>query len=249
MKAIIIDDERKSRNVLKILIEENCPKITEIFQAENLLSGIELIKEHNPRLVFLDIEMPEHSGIEILDFIDKDSYNFEIIFTTAYSEYAIKAFQLAAIDYLLKPVTAAVVSNAVVKALNYLTNSNIHKRLEELKTSLKKDNFSKIGLPYSNGIKFVEFKEIVAFKASGMYTETYLIDGSKILVSKPLKHFTELLKNVTYFFKCHRSYFINIQHIVEYSRSDGGFITLSNTLSVPISNDRKEDFLSIVSAL
>ena len=104
MKALIIDDERKARNVLKILVEENCSKITEILEAEDLMTGIELIKNETPNIVFIDIEMPEHSGLEILNFIEKEVYNFEIIFTTAYNEYAIQAFQLNAIDYLLKPV-------------------------------------------------------------------------------------------------------------------------------------------------
>ena len=94
MKALIIDDEKKARQVLRILIEENCPKITEIYEADNLLSGVDLIKKESPNIVFLDIEMPEHSGLEILNFIEKEVYNFEIIFTTAYSEYAIQAFQL-----------------------------------------------------------------------------------------------------------------------------------------------------------
>ena len=100
MKAIIIDDEPKARKLLEILIQENCPKIESVFQAEDLLSGVKLIKEKQPQIVFLDIEMPEHSGLEILDFVSKEEVSFEIIFTTAYSEYAIKAFQLAAIDYL-----------------------------------------------------------------------------------------------------------------------------------------------------
>jgi len=152
MKAIIIDDERKARNVLKILIEENCPKITAIFEAEDLLSGVDLIKKEQPNIVFLDIEMPEHSGLEILNFIEKEVFNFEIIFTTAYSEYAIQAFQLAAIDYLLKPVRPIQVKEAVDKAIKFIGSSQINIKLEELKKSLVSSNFNKIGLPFSDGI-------------------------------------------------------------------------------------------------
>ena len=157
MKTLIIDDERKARNVLKILIEENCSKITQIFEAEDLMTGIELIKKETPNIVFLDIEMPEHSGLEILNFIEKEVYNFEIIFTTAYNEYAIEAFQLNAIDYLLKPVSATQVKEAVGKAIKFLGASKIDKRLEELKKSFADNNFSKIGLPVAEGIKFIDF--------------------------------------------------------------------------------------------
>mgnify|MGYP000500316565 CR=1 FL=1 len=101
MKAIIIDDEPKARNLSRILAEENRPKTTQIFEAGDLLSGVAIIKEEAPSIVFLDIEIPEHSGLEILNFIEKDAVNFEIIFTNAYSEYTIQAFQLSAIDYLL----------------------------------------------------------------------------------------------------------------------------------------------------
>jgi len=165
MKALIIDDEKKARQVLQILVEENCPKITTILQADNLLSGVALIKEQQPNIVFLDIEMPEHSGLEILNFIEKEVHNFEIIFTTAYSEYAIQAFQLSAIDYLLKPVRPSQVKEAVDKAIKFLGNTQINTRLAELKTSLEAANFKKIGLPDSNGITFVNFEDIIMLQA------------------------------------------------------------------------------------
>ncbi len=245
MKAIIIDDERKARNVLKILIEENCPKITEIFEAEDLLSGVALIKEKQPSLVFLDIEMPEHSGLEILNFIDKKDFNFEIIFTTAYSEYAIQAFQLSAIDYLLKPVSPKVVKEAVDKVLNFIGSSQISSKLEELKVSLAANNFSKIALPYSEGIKFVDFKDIIMLEADGMYTKIATV-ATEILVSKPLKHFVELLQSQKLFYKPHRSFLINLSFIKEYIKRDGGYIIMSNDKTVSVSKDKKEEFLNIV---
>ncbi len=245
MKAIIIDDERKARNVLKILIEENCPKITEVFEAEDLLSGVEMIKKEQPRLVFLDIEMPEHSGLEILNFIDKKDFNFEIIFTTAYSEYAIQAFQLSAIDYLLKPVRPKIVKEAVDKALTFIGSSQISTKLEELKESLAATNFSKIGLPFSDGIKFVDFKDIIMLEADGMYTKI-ATTASEILVSKPLKHFVELLQNQKQFYKPHRSYLINLSFIKEYIKKDGGYIIMDNDKTVSVSKDKKEEFLNIV---
>lgn len=246
MKAIIIDDEKKARQVLRILVEENCPKITEIYEADNLLSGVELIKEQEPNIVFLDIEMPEHSGLEILNFIEKEVYNFEIIFTTAYSEYAIQAFQLSAIDYLLKPVRPNQVKEAVEKAIKILGNTQINKRLLELKESLQNSNFTKIGLPYSEGIKFVDFNTIISLEADGMYTKVSTLNDGEILVSKPLKFFVAALQKINTFYRPHRSYLINLTFIKEYIRKDGGYILMENNKSISISREKKDEFLAIV---
>ncbi len=246
MKALIIDDEKKARQVLKILVEENCPKITNILQADNLLTGVELIKQQAPNIVFLDIEMPEHSGLEILNFIEKAVHNFEIIFTTAYSEYAIQAFQLSAIDYLLKPVRPSQVKEAVDKAIKFLGNTQINQRLIELKSSLEDANFKKIGLPNNNGVKFVNFSDIIMLEADGMYTKVSTTLEGEILVSKPLKFFVETLKKVKTFYRPHRSYLINLSFIKEYVKKDGGYIVMQNDKTVSISNDKKDEFLNIV---
>ena len=246
MKALIIDDEKKARQVLRILIEENCPKITEIYEADNLLSGVDLIKKESPNIVFLDIEMPEHSGLEILNFIEKEVYNFEIIFTTAYSEYAIQAFQLSAIDYLLKPVRPNQVKEAVDKALTFLGNSQINKRLSELKDSLQNSNFKKIGLPNADGVKFVNFNEIISLEADGMYTKVSTLKDATILVSKPLKFFVDLLQKINTFYRPHRSYLINLAYIKEYIKKDGGYILMENDKTISISKDKKDEFLMIV---
>ncbi|MCF6306605.1 MAG: LytTR family DNA-binding domain-containing protein [Flavobacteriaceae bacterium] len=246
MKAIIIDDEPKARNLLRILVEENCPKITQIFEAEDLLSGVAIIKKEAPNIVFLDIEMPEHSGLEILDFIEKDVINFEIIFTTAYSEYAIQAFQLSAIDYLLKPIRASQVKEAVEKAINFIGKAQINERLSELKNCLEKDDFKKIGLPYADGIKFVNFNDIIMLEADGMYTNVSLKNEKIILVSKPLKFFVEVLQKIKIFYRPHRSYLINLKYIQEYIKKDGGYIVMENGKTVSVSKDKKEEFLAIV---
>ena len=246
MKAIIIDDERKARNVLRILVEEQCPKIETIFEAEDLLSGVDLIKQHQPQIVFLDIEMPQHSGLEILNFVDKDDFKFEVIFTTAYSEYAIQAFQISAIDYLLKPIRAQQVKEAVDKAVKVIGSSDITTRLEELKNSLASSNFNKIGLPFSDGIKFVNFEDIIMLEADGMYTKIATKTEPEILVSKPLKHFADLLAKTNLFYRPHRSYLINLKFIKEYIKKDGGYIVMDNDETVSISKDKKEEFLTIV---
>ena len=249
MKVLIIDDEPKARRLLTVLIEENCTKIETIFTAEDLLSGIEIIKKEQPQIVFLDIEMPEHSGLEILDFIDKDHHNFEVIFTTAYSEYAIQAFELSAIDYLLKPIQVDKLQMAVDKASVSLGKSQINIKIEELRKSLNSLNFKKIALPVADGIKFVDFEDIIMLKADGMYTNISLQSKGEILISKPLKHFVELLEKNPTFYKPHRSYLINLKYIQEYSKKDGGYIIMDNNETVSISKDKKEEFLAIVQSI
>ena len=246
MHVVIIDDEPKARKLLEILIRENCPKITSIFTAEDLLSGVEIIKKEKPQIVFLDIEMPEHSGLEIFDFIDSTTSNFEIIFTTAYSEYAIKAFELSAVDYLLKPLRADKLVDAIEKAIVNIGKSYINIKLDELQKSLKSSNFKKIALPVEGGIKFVNFQDIVLLKADGMYTSVHVQNASELLISKPLKHFEDLLEAIPMFYRPHRSYLINLKYIQEYSKKDGGYIIMDNGETVSVSKDKKEEFLTIV---
>jgi two-component system LytT family response regulator len=190
--------------------------------------------------------MPEHSGLEIFDFIDVSQRNFEIIFTTAYSDYAIQAFQLSAVDYLLKPIRAEKIKTAVNKAITNIGKSQINTKLEELRRSLQSSNFKKIGLPVADGIKFVNFEDIILLKADGMYTRVSILNTSEILISKPLKHFEALLDSIPTFYRPHRSYLINLKYIKEYSKKDGGYIVMDNNESVSISKDKKEEFLTIV---
>ncbi|NBC58923.1 MAG: response regulator [Bacteroidetes bacterium] len=247
MRAVIIDDEAKARNLLKILIEENCPKITEIFQADNLIKGVDTIKSKQPQIVFLDIEMPEYSGLEILDFISKEDYNFEIIFTTAYQEYAIKAIELSAIDYLLKPVRASKIKKAVDKASEFLGKSKINQRLEELKAVFKSNEFKKIGLPVKDGIEFVAFQNIIMMEADGMYTKIYLKNKTAALfISKPLRYFYDTLKGIEIFYKPHRSYLINLNYIKKYIKSDGGYIVMDNDKSVSLSKNKTDEFMQLM---
>ncbi|MDC8005185.1 LytTR family DNA-binding domain-containing protein [Aureisphaera galaxeae] len=248
MKAIIIDDEPKARKLLQVLLEENCPAVDDIYQAGDLLAGVECIKQERPQIVFLDIEMPQHSGLEIVDFLDREELNFEIIFTTAYSEYAIQAFELSAVDYILKPLRPSKVVDAVEKAMASLGKSQVHVKLEELKAILSSSQFKKIALPVAEGIRFVEFDKIIMLEANGMYTKISMID-EEILISKPLKHFVELLQKAPTFYKPHRSYLINLAFIKQYVKSDGGYILMDNDRAVSISKDKKDEFLSIVQSL
>jgi two-component system LytT family response regulator len=246
MKAVIIDDEPKARSLLKRLLSDNCPEIKVIEEADDLPKGVGIIHRMNPDIVFLDIEMPGYSGIQLLEFFEPEQINFEIIFTTAYSEYALKAFELNAIDYLVKPLRDDQLATAVRKAIKQIGKSKIGERLEELKNTLKASNLKKIGLPVSNGVLFVEFDDIILLEADRMYTNVFTKSEGKILVSKPMKFFTELLQNVNTFYRPHRSYLINLTHIKQYVNQDGGYIVMDNQKSVAISREKKEEFLEVM---
>lgn len=246
MKVLIVDDERRARSVLRILLEENCSNVSEIIEAKDLLSAISIIKKEEPQLVFLDIEMPQYSGLEIVDFINKDTYNFEIVFVTAYDEYAIQAFQLSAIDYLLKPARPSQIIDVVDKAVKQIGKNKLYVRLDELKKSFNSQKLKKIALPFSDGIKFVDFKDIIMLEADGMYTKI-ITNNTELLVSKPLKYFVNLLSSETSFYKPHRSYLINLKYIKEYIKKDGGYIVMNTNQTVSISRDKKEEFLNLVS--
>lgn len=245
MKTIIIDDEPKARRLLKVLLEENCPQISQIYTADNLLKGVDIIKEEKPKIVFLDIEMPEHSGLQILDFIDRDIIDFEIVFTTAYDSHAIQAFELMAIDYLLKPLRATQLTKAVDKCIAQMDKQHLGIKLQELKESLSLDEFKKIGLPVADGIKFVEIKNIILFEGNGMYTKVVTLHEAEILISKPIKYFSDLLKKIPYFYKPHRSYLVNLRFLKQYVKSKGGYLVMDNGQTVSISKEKREEFLQI----
>lgn len=246
MKAVIIDDEERARRLLKVLLEDNCPQIKEISQASDLPEGVRVINEQKPDIVFLDIEMPGYSGIQLLDFFSPSQITFEIIFTTAYSHYAIKAFELNAVDYLLKPLRDEQVKNAVEKAITQRGKSQVSERLEELKNTLKASSVKKIGLPVSNGILFVKFEELIFMEADRMYTKVFTKSEGEILVSKPMKFFIDMLAGVPEFYKPHRSYLINLKHIKQYVNQDGGYIIMDNEKQVSISREKKDEFFEVL---
>ncbi|MFQ3239309.1 MAG: two-component system LytT family response regulator [Olleya marilimosa] len=246
MKAIIIDDEKRARRILRTLIEEECPEIVTIFDAENLLEGVAIIKAEQPDVVFLDIEMPNHSGLQILEFFKNDTINFQIIFTTAYGHYAIDAFKLSAVDYLLKPIDIDELKIAINKASNSLEENFIKEKLLNLERNFQQLALNKIALEVPKGIRFVSHEDILFFEADGVYTKVFLQNGKTELICKTLKHFTEQLSNKPLFYKPHRSYLINLKYMTEITKKDGLQVIMSNNKSIPIARDRKDQFMDII---
>ncbi|RSK40350.1 LytR/AlgR family response regulator transcription factor [Mangrovimonas spongiae] len=245
MKAIIIDDEKRARHLLSNLIAEHCASITSIGEAQDLASGVDLIKASKPDVVFLDIEMPNQSGLDILEYFP-NQINFKIIFVTAYNQYAIEAFKLSAVDYLLKPVDVTELKEAVLKAEEAIKANNLNDQLNKLRDSLKQLSMDKIALEIPKGILFASHSDIVYFEADGMYTNVQLIDGKQKIICKPLKHFVEQLESNAMFFKCHRSYLINLKYVDELVKDDGDYLLMSNQKRIPISKSKRDQFLEVV---
>jgi two-component system LytT family response regulator len=246
MNVVIIDDEKSARNLIEIMLSDTCPEIEKIFKAPDLESGVALIVQQNPDIVFLDVEMPKYSGLRLLDFFEGQKINFQIIFITAYDRYAIEAFKLSAIDYLLKPIHINELKEAVNKAVTIVQEKKVSQKLEKLKESIQHLKLNTLPLEVPKGISFVSYDDILFFEADAMYTKVYMLDNTIELVSKPLKYFAEQLEDNEFFYKCHRSYLINLRHIKKFLKNDGGYLIMSNGKNIPIAKNKKEEFLKCI---
>lgn len=249
MDIVIIDDESKARSLLVNVLKEGGYSEKTIHTATNLEEGVSIIREMNPQLVFLDIEMPKQQGIEILNYFEKEEITFEIVFTTAYSQYAIQAFEMNAIDYILKPIRPKRVLEVVNKVKLTKNNTEVKQKFDELRKSLKSNTFDKIGLPVSNGILFIPLEEIIHMEADGMYTKFHVLSQGSIIVSKPLKFFEHIINSNPNFYRPHRSHIFNVKFLKQYVNRDGNYVILENDHVIPISKDKKEEFLEIVSTI
>lgn len=249
MKIVIIDDEQKARSLLINVIQRIEEHDFELFEAADLASGVKLIKREQPKLVFLDIEMPNEQGTEILNYFDPLEVNFDIVFATAYSEYALRAFEMNAIDYILKPIRPKKIIEIVKRIHASHHQENIQQKLQELKASLTNNSFDKIGVPVQDGLRFLKIETIVHLEADGMYTKIFTSDNTPLLISKPLKFFNRLLETADTFYKPHRSHIINLRYLKQYIKKDGNYAVLENDNIIPISKDKREEFVSLISII
>ena len=240
MKAIIIDDEKRARVSLSLLLQEYCPQVTIVAECENLPEGVKAIRKHQPDIVLLDIEMPGHSGLELLDFFDENEVNFSIIFTTAYNEYALKAFKFSAVDYLLKPIIPEELAEAVERVAK---QKQRFENFRAFKENLQQETLTKIAVPSGNTLLFLDTDKIIYIKGEGAYSEVFCSDGSKQLVSRNLKNFEDILCSDSRFLRIHKSYIVNFNFVVAFNKSDGGSIELENKAQIPVSPDKAQQIL------
>ncbi|HQD46011.1 MAG TPA: LytTR family DNA-binding domain-containing protein [Kaistella sp.] len=244
MKAIIIDDEKQARVSLSLLLKEYCPEIEISANCENLPEGVKAIRKHKPDVIFLDIEMPGHSGLELLDFFDEKEVDFAIIFTTAYNEFAVQAFKLSALDYLLKPI----IGEEMVSAISRLKRQK-REQFHILSENINNEKPGKIAIPSGTDLLLLNISDIRYIKGEGPYSEVFMIDGSKHLVSRNLKNFEDVLLTNKNFLRIHRSYIVNFQEAISYSKSDNGWLNLKGDISIPISPDKVNLILEKISII
>lgn len=243
MKAIIVDDESKARSLLKNILLEYGKGIEIVGEAADIKTAVKLINSTTIDLVFLDIEMPNENGFSLFEYYENPT--FETIFCTAYSEYAIKAFEVSAVDYILKPISISKLQQAIEKAIKQHGQNQINHRIAVLKENITVNQLQKIALPLSDGLTFVKIDSILYFEADGSYTHV-ITSNDKFLVCKKIKEFEELLQNDSRFFRVHRSYMVNMQQIEKYNKKEGASLTFCNNKTIPIAREKKNDFDAII---
>jgi len=246
IRTILIDDESNSLEMMEWLLKTYCPQVVVEAMCDSGEKGIEAIRQYKPDLVFLDIEMPHMNGFDMLEQFDK--LFFDVVFCTAYDQFAIKAFRYSALNYLLKPVDPDDLKETI-------------RRLEEKKSSPSKEQIDlliqnirqparpavqRIALTTGDGLIFVETRDILYCHAESNYTNVVLIGGKKILVSKVLKDIDETLSGND-FYRVHNSYLINLNHIQKFVRGEGGYIIMDDGANIGISRSRRQEFMDLFS--
>ncbi len=245
MNIIIIDDETPARNNLKQIIKDNFKDANVIGEADSVKTGLELLNQTKTDIVLLDINLSDGSGFNILEQVK--NINFQVIFVTAYNDYAIKAFKFNALDYVLKPIELSQLTRVFDKARELLNDDFITK--EELNIVLdnysKKDEDKKLVIQEFNKVSFVAIKKIIKFISDGSYTTIYLNDNTKLTCSKTIKVYQELLPE-SMFYRVHNSSLINMNYVSEFNKEDGGYVVMSDGSHVQISRRRKNEFFRIL---
>lgn len=239
MKALLVDDEAKARSMLRNIITEYCSGIEIIGEAGSVSEAVKIINKQQPNLVFLDIEMPIENGFALFDYFEQPP--FETIFCTAYSEYALQAFEVSAVDYVLKPVSISKIQQAVEKAIKTHGQNQIIEKVAVLKENIAVHQLQKIALPLHDGLHFIRLEDVLYFEADGSYTHV-ITTKEKYLVCKKVKEFDELLSNDSRFYRVHRSYLVNVLRVNKYSKKEGASLLFENQKVIPVAREKKSDF-------
>lgn len=244
IKTLIVEDELASQQLLSTIIIDYCPNLHLVGVADNIDNAFAFIEELNPGLIFLDIHIGNQTGFDLLDRINQK--NFKIIITTAHDEYALKAFKYEAIDYILKPFSPKDVIKSVQRIVEKLEESKAFLKIEKvIKENFQTKETGKISIPTSEGLKVIKLDNITRIEGSGAYCRIFSIDTKAHLISKSLKELEAILPS-NQFFRVHDSHIINMKHVKEYRKEDGGVVILENDDQVPVSKRKKQEFLDKV---
>lgn len=243
IKSVLIDDELKSRSNLRELLREYCPAVEIVGEASSANEAIKVISKQQPELVFLDIEMGNESGFDLLKSLNGNQ-TFEVIFVTAFDKYGIQAVKSCAIDYLLKPINILELTSAIEKARIQIAPKKENIRLKELIANIDRaEEDQRIAIPLAEKIEFVSISKIIRLEAEGNYTHIYIEGNKKHMVCKTLKEYHELLEDHN-FLRTHQSHLINFRKISAYVKTDGGYIAMEDGSQIPISRQKREEVLA-----
>ncbi|MFY8180195.1 MAG: LytR/AlgR family response regulator transcription factor [Flavobacterium sp.] len=243
IKAVIIDDEKNALEVLEMQLHQFCKEVSVIATCNGGKEGVKAIKEMQPDLVFLDIEMPHINGFDVLD--QTKNLNYKVIFTTAYDQFAIKAFKFSAIDYLLKPIDIVDLQNAVEKAQKESLNHNLEDKIKLLvEQYYPQKNRQKVALPVGNMLEFFDVDEIIRVESDSNYSHIFLANQKKITLSKTLKDVEENIKGEP-FFRIHQSHLINTNHVEKAVKGENAYVMMRDGTTITVSRNRKEEFFEL----
>ena len=248
IKALIIDDEQHCCDNLQWQLQQYCSDVEILAICDNGEKGMQQIQLLQPQLVFLDVEMPGMTGFEMLEALKE--INFDIIFTTGFDQYAIRAIKFGALDYLMKPIDKDELRKAIDKHLHDAQRDSL-KQLAALLSHIKKSNdlsFQKIALPTMHSYELVPLNNIIVCESNNNYTDVRLNSGQHFLISKTLKQIEDLL-DMSPFFRVHNSYLVNLQYAIRYVKGEGGYLVLNNDMTVPVSRSKKEELLKLITHL
>jgi len=248
IKAIIVDDELGGRESLSKMLEKNCKHVEVVAKVDSILAAFEAITNKEPDLVFLDIEMPNGNAFDLLEKFKE--INFNIIFTTAYDHYAIKAIKFSAVDYILKPIDPEELVQAVKRFEEHIgQKKSLDKQFKTLLSNIRPDNkLKKVGIPDGDGLIFINLSDIIRCDSDGNYTFFILTNGKKIIASRTLGEYEQLFAEDN-FFRIHRSHLINLEHVKKYIKGEGGYVVMTDNSQVEVSRRNKTDFLEKLSHL
>lgn len=247
IKAIIIDDETNNQELISNLLKSYAENIQVVALANSVETAYQAIMEHHPDLIFLDIQMPDGTGFDLLKKFEK--INFKIIFVTAHQEFAIEAFKYSALDYLLKPLSPTNLIEAVKKVEESISSEDLNLKLKILLSNIAEPIKSKkkIVLKTMERIYSVDIDDIIRFESDGGYTKVYLVDGKRIMVSRTMKEFDDLLLDVG-FLRVHHSHLVNMNHLFCFEKAEGHVVMKDESI-VPVSNRKKDQLLELLNML
>jgi two-component system, LytTR family, response regulator len=244
MNAIIIEDEHHSAEALKTMINDYCPEINLKGIYHSVDDGVKALSKNNTQLVFLDVMLSDGTGFDLLSHFNHP--HFQVVFTTAFDQYALKAIKCSALDYLLKPISLKELRIAIEKATESINSNQNGARVHHLLENInEKEKLKHLAVPTMDGFYFVEIKNIVSLKADGSYTHINLANKESLMVSRQLKEYEEMLE-ADYFFRVHNSYIVNINHIKQYVKGSGGYLNMSDGSTIDVAMRRKEELLRLL---